>query len=111
VRPPLETDEAFGRRVRHILDASHVGLRFEDNVGDVVELRYLNAEAPYTLAVSLREPPAAVTVGRALNVDAGGYESGCRVRWTWRDGRVRIDDIDVSSTGDAYAVELWIWRA
>lgn len=111
MRVGLETETTFGRDVRQVLTASQVGLSFSDNVGPVVEFEYLNADAPYELALpGLRQAPSEVVVRRAQSQTTGRVESGCRVEWSWVNGGLTVHSVDVVNTGETYDVTLGVWR-
>ncbi len=110
MRPAVETHANAPRVTRQILDAQSVGIRHADNIGPVVTLRYLNASAPYTVAVPTPNsaPPAEVRVSRAVNRSDDTRESGCRITWTFERGTLTVHAIDVSDTSDEYDVTLWL---
>jgi hypothetical protein len=108
-----ERDGADGvrlRSVRQVLTAAEVGLRWGDNVGPEITMRYLASRAPIDVATSLRERPRAVLVLEAVNRSDGVSESGCRVVWSWRGSAIRIESIDVSDTSDEYDVTLGVLK-
>lgn len=102
---------AHARDVRQILTSEEVGLRWADNVGPIVRLRYVHGDAPIDVdAGRLKARPASVIVLRAVHLGDLSEESGCRVRWRWRGRLLRIESIDVSDTSSSYDVELGLLK-
>lgn len=105
-----ETEAQFLRRVRQVLSADDVGIRFADQVGPEVTLTWLASRAPIDVLTPLRDPPAEVRVRAARRADSGAIESGCRITWEWRGGSLRVLAIDLNTALTEYTVILGLER-
>jgi hypothetical protein len=92
--------------VRRALTSTIEGLRWHDNVGELGRFRYLADRAPYDVSCAATERPLAVLVLQAQNLVDFSFETGCRIKWTWRRSSIRVESIDVTNTTDEYAVSL-----
>ena len=94
--------------VDRALTAQKGGLSWADNVGPVITLRYLAANAPIAkqLPSNVRTKPLSVFVLRAENRTDQTYESGNRIVWSFDGDAIVIRAIDVSDTNDSYEVTL-----
>lgn len=106
--PRAGSDAGSARDVQQILTAAEVGLRWPDNVGQVVTFRYLATRAPVRVVVSTLAAPLSVFVLRAVNRSTLAIESGCRITWRWGRGTVDVSAIDVSDTAAEYDVTVGI---
>lgn len=105
---PLENPSLLSwvQDVARALTAQLGGLSWRDNVGPVIELRYLAASAPVEKLMPVKSKPLSVIVLRAENRTDQTYESGNRITWTVEGANLRISAIDVSDTNDEYDVTL-----
>ncbi len=106
--PADHSHRRFARDVEQILRSSDVGLRWADNIGDVVEIRYVNAE----LTIRTDYIPFSVFVLRCEERTKGDFavESGNRIRWVPAEGGITIESIDVVDTTAEYDVFLGLMR-
>lgn len=101
-------DPEFARWVRDVHAILTRGLRWSDQIGQLVTMRY-GGGTPYDVQTSLTARPMAVLCLEATKRDDRSQtESGARVVWAWRDGQIRIHSIDLSSAVDEYDVTLGI---
>lgn len=108
--PGNESSAQFSRRVRQILTAGEIGIRYTDNVGDEVEFRYLDASTPVEVRVSNTQPPTTVVVRRATNRSTLEVEYGHRIKAKWRDGVLLVTNVDVGDTAVEYDIVLGVER-
>jgi hypothetical protein len=105
MRPKPQEHPAFARDVRDILDAGRVGLRWPDNVGPEVSVRWSGAAT--SVAVQVPGEPAYLAV-TARNESTGEHECNPRIVWTYTRGVLRVSSLDVSAPSDPYEVRIGI---
>ena len=99
------TDPAHARWVRDVCAILDRGFSWADQVGPLLAFRW--SHAALDVAAETQRRPLGVWCVAATKIDdPSSTESGCRVRWTWRDGQLRIHEIDTTSTAAAYDVTL-----
>lgn len=99
------TDSALARWVRDVRAILTRGLRWSDQIGPLVTLRYSGSGAPYEVAVAT-QPLAVLCLAATKRGDPSRTESGARVVWSWAGGRLRIHAVGLTSAVDEYDVTL-----
>lgn len=93
--------------LRRSLNVNEGGIRHADNVGPVIEFRYLTGQ-PYQLPARSVVCPSKIDI-RCRNRTTGRFESNVPIDWEWMKGQVKINSITVSSSSDEYDVKLFLW--
>lgn len=106
-----ETDgDKYLRDVHRVLSQEEVGIRWADQVSEVITFRYPPGTSSVDVLTTLKEKPLSAVVLSAWNRNTGRNESFARIEWTWLSGSIRVHSVDVTTPADDYDVTIGFVR-